>query len=137
MTYLPAANSVSKSGGFQIMYYSPQQKANSQYQQTQIMSADPLQLLIMTYDYTIAGCRERNLEKVSRGLQELMDNLNHDEGGQFAADLLSLYFYMADLARHNKYDEAAGLLRDLRNTWAQAREQMFRQQPAPAMRIAA
>lgn len=66
-----------------------------------------------------------------------MDNLNHDEGGQFAADLLSLYFYIADLARHNQYDEASSLLRDLRNTWSQAREQMFRQQPAPAMRIAA
>jgi flagellin-specific chaperone FliS len=119
------------------MYYPQQQRANSQYMQTQILSADPVQLLIMTYDYVIAGCRERNLEKVSRGLQELMDHLNHDASGQVAADLFSLYLYIAELARHNQYDDAATLVRDLRNTWAQVREQMIRQQAAPAMSIAA
>lgn len=121
--------------------YSPRQgnafAAQQHYRQDQILSADPVQLLIMTYDYIIAGCRERNLEKVSRGLQELMDHLDHEAGGQVAADLLSLYHYLADLARHNQYEEAAAMLRDLRNTWAQAREQMLRQQAAPVMSMAA
>lgn len=111
--------------------------AQQHYRQDQILSADPMQLLIMTYDFVIAGCRERNLEKVSRGLQELMDHLDHEAGGQVAADLLSLYHYLADLARHSQYDDAVAILRDLRNTWAQAREQLIRQQAAPVMSIAA
>jgi flagellin-specific chaperone FliS len=126
---------------YQPNSYPPRQgkafAAQQHYRQDQILSADPLQLLIMTYDYVLAGCRERNLEKVSRGLQELMDHLDHEAGGQVAADLLSLYHYLADLARHNQYDDAAALARDLRNAWAQAREQIVRQQAVPQMSIAA
>ncbi len=106
-------------------------RASQQYRQTQVMTTDPLQLLVMTYDYAIAGCRERNLEKVTAALKELRSALNHEEGGQIAADLLSLYLYMADQARQGHFDHVATLLQELRDTWSAVREQVLQPEPTP------
>lgn len=106
------------------MYYPQQQKANQQYIQTQIMSADPVQLVILTYDVAIAGCRTRNQEKTLRALGELQLALNHEEGGQIAANLLSLYLYCTDLIRNRHFEEASKILTDLRQTWVELRKQL-------------
>ena len=108
-----------------------------QYRETQVMTADPLQLLIMVYDFTIAACKEHNLEKVTRGLNELRDSLNHEVGGQVAADLLSLYLYMADQARQGEFEHVAGMLVELRDTWAAARERLAQETAVPMMSVAA
>lgn len=112
-------------------------RASQQYRQTQVMTTDPLQLLIMTYDYAIAGCHERNLEKVTVALKELRSALNHEEGGQIAADLLSLYLYMADEVRKGHFEHVATLLQELRDTWVAVREQMLQPTPAMAASLAA
>jgi flagellar protein FliS len=108
------------------MNYRPR-AAYQQYRDTQVMSADPLQLVIMVYDLAIAGCNERNLEKVTRGLAQLRDSLNHEDGGQLAADLLSIYIYLADQARKGNYEHVAQMLKELRDTWAIARKQILQQ----------
>ncbi len=120
------------------MYYPQQQKANQQYIQTQIMSADPLQLVILTYDVAIAGCRTRNQEKALRAVGELQVALNHEEGGQIAANLLSLYVYCIELIRNTHYEEAGKILVDLRLTWVELRKQVYAQAEQPhAMSMAA
>lgn len=115
------------------------QHKHQQYRQAQVMSADPLQLIIMLYDVALTGCKERNLEKVTSALSELRNSLNHDDGGQVAADLLSLYLYLADEARKGKYDEVAQILQELRDTWATARENLIQevQQPTEMLSVAA
>ena len=46
---------------------------------------------------------------------------------------LRLYLYCADQARKGEYDEVAHLLRELRDTWTQVKEQYQPQaQPQPA-----
>jgi flagellin-specific chaperone FliS len=120
------------------MYYPHQQKANQQYVQTQVMSADPLQLVILTYDVAIAGCRARDMEKTHRAINELQVSLNHDEGGQIAADLLGLYLYCREITRQGDFDQALKILLDLRQTWVDLRKQMMNQpKPEMAMSLAA
>ena len=118
--------------------YPQQQKANQQYLQTQIMSADPLQLVILTYDVAIAGCRTKNQDKALRAVGELQVALNHDEGGQVAADLFSLYLYCSDLIRNHHFEEAVQILDELRQTWVALRQQVLAQpQAVPEMSLAA
>ena len=118
--------------------YPQQQRINQQYRQTQVMSADPIQLVIMTYDLAIVGCQEGNLDKVTEALTALRSALNFDDGGQVAADLLGIYLYLADQARDGNYAEVERFLRELRQTWTTAREQFAAQpQMEPALTLAA
>lgn len=117
--------------------YPQQQKANQHYLQTSIMSADPLQLVIMTYDVAIAGCRTQSKEKALRGIGELQVSLNHDVGGQMAADLLSLYIYCSELVRNALFEDALTILTDLRQSWVEVRKQMLAQPQGAEMSMAA
>lgn len=109
------------------MYRPQQQRASHQYLETQIMSADPLQLVILTYDVAISASRSKDMGKALQAVGELQVALNHDEGGQIAADLLSLYLYISELLRKQKFEEAVKLLTDLRQTWVQVRKQLQEQ----------
>lgn len=122
------------------MYYPQQQRANHQYLETQIMSADPIQLVILTYDVAISSSRAKEMGKAMQAVGELQVALNHDEGGQIAADLLSLYLYISELLRKQQFEEAAKLLTELRQTWVQVRKQFLEQvtpQEKPVMSMAA
>lgn len=117
--------------------YRQQGAAHQQYRQTQVMSSDPIQLVIMTYDIAIAGCREKNLSKVTSALNELRGSLNHEAGGQFTADLLGIYIYLAEEARQMNFDRVATFLQELRETWAAAREQVMQQPQTQSLSLAA
>ena len=119
------------------MMYHQQKAAYQQCRQTQVMSSDPLQLVIMTYDVAITGCHEQNLLKITAALNELRGSLNHEVGGQIAADLLSLYIYLAEEARQGNYEAAGNFLRELRDTWAAARDRFVQQPQAVELSLAA
>lgn len=88
-----------------------------EYRYQDIMSASPLRLVIMAYDAAIIGCEQRDLIKTTRALAVLRDALNFDYA-EIAGRLFSLYEWCADLARKGQYDEAARILRELRDAWA-------------------
>ncbi len=113
------------------------------YQQTQVGTASPEQLLIMLYDGAIrfiaqaeeavaAGERLKKLEGVSRALAivtYLADTLDHQAGWEMSENLDGLYGYMArELSRANLENDQEGLkgvgamLADLRQTWLEAIE---------------
>lgn len=115
----------------------------NQYQQNQIATATPEQILLMLYDGAIRFIRRaivaneegksvRKLEGISKCMAivvEFSDSLNHDIGGNIAADLDALYQFMIrelNIARneptgkHLKTVET--LLLDLRDTWDKAVE---------------
>lgn len=120
------------------MYYPQQRKANQQYLQTQVMSADPLQLVILTYDVAISACRSGEAGRALDAISELQLALNHDQGGQMAADLLGLYLYCADLIRGQQMEEAVQILSELRQTWTTLRTQLAQQpQQQEALSLAA
>lgn len=112
-----------------------------QYQQNQIFTASKEQILLMLYDGAIrftrqaimaseAGNQVQKLERISKALAiivEFSNTLDHEVGGQIAADLDGLYqFMIRELGTARRDDTGKslktveGLLIDLRDTWAQA-----------------
>ena len=113
----------------------------NQYQRNHILTASPEQILLMLYDGAIKFCRqaliatEKNelqskLEGIRRTLAivtEFSDSLNHEIGGEIAADLDGLYSYMIRELHASRRDTTGDhlkiverLLVDLRATWAEA-----------------
>ncbi|MBM3381477.1 MAG: flagellar export chaperone FliS [Betaproteobacteria bacterium] len=80
------------------------------YQKTQVTTAKPEKILLMLYEgaikftkLAILRMREKNLSEkgkyISKTLaivSELMNTLDHEKGGQIAADLENLYMFMMD-----------------------------------------
>lgn len=117
--------------------------AYSQYQQNQIFSASPEQILLMLYDGAIrftrqamSGLEEDNLTLFHHGIKKCMaiitefsNSLDHTIGGEIAENLDALYSFMVrelTLANLHKDMEklrvVEGLLVDLRATWDEAAE---------------
>lgn len=115
----------------------------SQYQNTQVTTASPEQILIMLYDGAIrfvrqakenleSGNRPSKLEAIRRAMAiitEFRNTLDHEVGGEIASNLDSLYDFMQrELMGANLRDDVGrlqtveDLLCDLRETWMQAIE---------------
>ncbi len=115
----------------------------NQYQNNQILSAPPEQVLILLYDGAIRFCRQAlqamdagdyalQGEKISRAMAivcEFANTLDHEVGGEMATDLDALYSFMtreltnANLKNDRKSLETVeDLLTGLRTTWAEAIE---------------
>lgn len=113
----------------------------NKYQNNQVATASPEQLLIMLYDGAIRFLRQasesleaKDQEGKVRGIRngmaiitEFRNTLDHKIGGQVASDLDALYdFMIRELTQSNikndieKLKVVVGLLVGLRETWAQA-----------------
>lgn len=114
-----------------------------QYQQNQILSASPEQILVMLYDGAIRFTRQAmigiddgrssvKVEGISRAMAiitEFANTLDHEVGGEIAANLDGLYCFMIrELTQANLNDDieklkvVEGMLVDLRQTWVEAIE---------------
>ncbi len=138
------------------------QYQQQQYQQNLINTATPEQILLMLYDGAIRFTRQaimagengnqpEKLGRISKTLAiitEFSNTLNHEVGGQIAADLDGLYqFMIRELNGARKDDTGSklktveGLLVDLRETWGQAveinRGQQGEKTAAPAQTLRA
>lgn len=117
--------------------------AYNQYQQNSIMTASQEQILLMLYDGAIRFTRQAieasdagdvvtKLGRISKTfaiITEFSNSLNHEIGGEIAADLDGLYqFMLRELGKARK--DTTGehlkvvekLLVDLRQTWGEAVE---------------
>jgi len=115
------------------------------YQTQAVLTASPGQLVLMLYDGALRFLAQahaameadqnewrrfevinRNLQKAQNIIAELRGTLNHEAGGEVAANLDQLYdYYNRRLFQANlKKDpapvaEVEGLLRELRDAWAE------------------
>jgi len=87
------------------------------YRRQQVLSARPEDLILVVYDYVIAGCNGKDGAKACRGLAELIDALDFDQG-EIAGGLFGLYRYSMDRVRKGDFDGALAVMRPLRETWA-------------------
>ena len=115
----------------------------NQYQNNQILNASPEQILILLYDGSIRFCRQAihamdagdrttQAEKISRTMAiicEFANTLDHEVGGDMAADLDALYGFMVrELTRANVQNDRKALetvedlLSGLREAWVEAIE---------------
>lgn len=130
-----------------------------QYQQKQISTASPEQILLMLFDgairfvrQAVTGLEEGNLTPFHHGIKKSMaiitefsNSLDHSIGGEIAEDLDALYHFMiqeltlANLHKDvEKLQVVEKLLVDLRATWGEAvevnrREQLPASRPAVSM----
>ncbi len=98
------------------------QAVTQTYRMNQIAGASPLDLLIMAYDAALASCGQRDLARLTKAIGVLRDALDYSYDADVALGFFRLYQYIGDLGRKGEYDEAAELLRELRDAWAQVRE---------------
>lgn len=93
------------------------------YQKTQVTTAKPEKILLMLYEgaikfnkLAILKMKEKNIAEKGKNISktlaivsELMNTLDHEKGGQLAADLENLYMFMMDKLieanMHNKVEE--------------------------------
>jgi flagellin-specific chaperone FliS len=89
------------------------------YRTQQVLSTSPERLVLMAYDYVLAGCNVQDKTKASRGLAELIDALDFSQG-DIAVGLLRLYQYAMDRVREGDFDGAVSIIRPLREAWGTA-----------------
>jgi flagellar protein FliS len=108
------------------------------YQKNQVMTASPLELLVMCYNGAIANLKmakvkfeEQKFEEKAVALKkfldiigELMAALDFQKGGNIATNLNTIYSYIyrrvseADIKKDTEaFDEAIRILEELRSAW--------------------
>ncbi|HTX52952.1 MAG TPA: flagellar export chaperone FliS [Candidatus Baltobacteraceae bacterium] len=97
----------------------PRTNGYQQYREQQILSATPMQLLLMVYDEAIVRCEARQKQRAARAITELIGALNFDVG-EIAGDLFRLYEYCLLEIRRDRYPEATTILRRLKQAWEDA-----------------
>lgn len=101
----------------------PYQRQAKEYRYQEVMGANPMRLIIITYDAAIAACHRHDLVAGTRAIAVLRNSLNF-QYAEIANGLLALYLWCADLLREGKWGEAITLLTELRGAWVQAEQQM-------------
>lgn len=115
----------------------------NQYQNNQIATASREQILLMLYDGAIRFCKQakkaiedndtpnkgKYINKAMAIITEFSNSLDHDIGGDIAANLDGLYtFMLKELTTANitsetsPIDSTCNILCELRATWAEAIE---------------
>lgn len=89
------------------------------YASSNIEGASPEQLVLITYDFVIGSCRRGEAFKAKDGVVELMSALNLDYA-DVSGPLFRIYEYLLDIIREEKFEEAIGILTELRKGWKEA-----------------
>lgn len=96
-------------------------KMSKTYVEQEIMTMNPVQLLIKAYDAGIAACNRKDEPKTSAVLVELIDALNFDYA-EIANSLFRLYEYCMREVKRGNFDVTLKILKELRDTWAQVQQ---------------
>jgi len=103
------------------MAVSPQ--ASRQYVEQELAGLSPVQLLIKVYDVAIASCAQKDSQRLSRALVQLIAALNF-EHQEMALGAFRLYNYCLRQAKIGRFDAAKPILVGLRDAWVEAEEKM-------------
>lgn len=105
-------------------------KMSNAYLEQEIMTLNPLQLLIKAYDAGITACNRKDEHKASAVLTELIDSLNFDYA-EIANSLFRLYEYCMREVKRGNFDVTLKILKELRETWVQAQYNIKSEIPQP------
>ena len=105
-------------------------KMSNAYLEQEIMTLNPLQLLIKAYDAGIIACNRKDEPKASAVLSELIDSLNFDYA-DISNSLFRLYEYCMREIKVGNFEITLKILKELRETWIQAQENIQAEIPQP------
>ena len=89
------------------------------YLAQKIMTASPEQLILYIYDASISACGRKDHVRAAEAIQELINSLNFKEK-KVAGTFYHMYQHILTLIHKKQFNEALVLLREIRNTWAEA-----------------
>ncbi len=105
-----------------IAYKSPQiQKGIERYNQNSILNATPIELILKLYDLVIISIRKKDFPKANLVLTELIAALDF-EYQEESLGLFKLYRYCQDCLYKGETQMPLQIMRELRDTWAEAFE---------------
>ena len=106
-------------------YSTPTSEALATYNASNLEGATPGQVLLQTYDYIIACCRQGDWMRANKGMVELMGALDLDADRlDISGSLWRIYEYCLDIIREGKFEEAISILSGLRESWAEVVERI-------------
>jgi len=91
------------------------------YVEQEVMSWSKEKIILKMYDLFIVSCKRQDVQKMSKVLIELMGSLNF-EYEDTSTRLYRLYEYCQRCIFQKKFDEALYIIKELRDTWAEAFE---------------
>ncbi len=102
-----------QTGKSDVMYPGVQQ-----YRVQSVESASPVRLVVMALDAAVLACEKNDLARGTHIVGTLRDALNFDEQDA-ALGFFRLYQWVLECMRHGDWAEAAKVLRELREAWAE------------------
>lgn len=90
-----------------------------QYQKNAILNASPEELILKLYDLIIVSIKKEDYRKANLALSELISSLNFDYK-EVSLGFFRLYRYCQDCLYKQKPEEPLRIIRELRDSWAQA-----------------
>ncbi|MBE7444553.1 MAG: flagellar protein FliS [Planctomycetia bacterium] len=105
-------------------------KMSNAYLEQEIMTLNPLQLLIKAYDAGITACNRKDEHKASNVLTELIDSLNFDYA-EISNSLFRLYEYCMREVKCGNFEVTLKILKELRETWIQTQDNIKAEIPQP------
>ena len=94
-------------------------KSVNTYLENQILNAKPEELVLKVYDFILLNMKKKNYNKANAGLVELIASLNFDYQ-DVSVGLFKLYTYCQEQIRKENWEEAKGIIQDIRDAWAKA-----------------
>ncbi len=94
-------------------------RKHNPYLTQKVLSASPEQLILYIYDASISACGREDHIKAAEAVQELINSLNFKEK-KVASTFYGMYQYILNLIHEKDFEEAQVLLKEIRNTWANA-----------------
>jgi flagellar secretion chaperone FliS len=105
-----------------VAYSSGQAQLNS-YRNQSVVGLTPAGLLLKTYDLILGALDSKDGERACRGLAQLIDCLDFRHA-EVANGLFRLYRYCIEEIKKGDLEVATSILRELRQTWAEALDRM-------------
>lgn len=93
------------------------------YKEKQVLTASPLDRVILVYDAALTGCGAGNMQKALQALSLLRNSLDWEAAPQIAPGLQAIYEYCEERVREKDFETPANILRELRETWVQVRRE--------------
>ncbi len=101
-----------------VAYFSGPAQLNC-YRTNSVLGLTPGELLIKMYDIAVVALMAGDGQKGARVISEFIDTLDFEQGA-IAMGLFRLYRYCMEEIKKGEYEVPTRILRELRDTWAEA-----------------